>query len=110
MTTFQLTTWDRVVISQIIGAIEGDLKTIRIAGKLLDAVEMKPEESAEVHLRVTDGMTLWDEPERLWNVEITSKAAQLLSERLQAHRGWQSAQHRQVDAMLGRLGIAIAEE
>ena len=108
MTTIQLTTWDRVTIANVIGALQGDWKLTRKAGKILDVIELTHDEREAVNFRYDASVKFaqWDDKDRKWDVTICDpELLLLLRETLRAKDDWMGVQHREVDALYSALGI-----
>lgn len=107
MTTYNLTTWDRMMISQVIGALRGDVRMVRKAGKILDAVEMTEDEKLFANVRQEGGMLAWDNVDYEWPIEINDPdSLALLKEKLSAN-DWMGAQYKQVIRLCSVLGIEL---
>lgn len=96
------------MIASIIGALRGDVKLTRKAGKLLDVIELTHDEREAVNFRYDASIQFaqWDDKERKWDVTISDpELLLLLRDTLRAKDDWLGAQHREVDALYKALGI-----
>jgi len=80
-------TFQRITLSNIIGAIEGNAQMIRKATRLLDALELSDDEKRQVGLEaVATSMGIqyqWKDAAHVWEIEIADdNLAALLKQRL----------------------------
>lgn len=84
----KLTTWERfVIVNNIIGPMQvGDVKTMRKAGKILDAVELKEDEKKQINFQIVGQRPAWDNDEELesqvWDIELDPDSLALLKEKV----------------------------
>lgn len=84
-----LTTWQRVQLSLIIGATKGAASTIRKAVKLLDMLEMNDEEKAAVGFEQKGPSFTWKDADTRWAVEIKDgNLESFLVETVKAYDKW----------------------
>jgi len=103
----ELTTWQRLVLYQIVGALEGPVSLVRTASKVLDVLQMSEAERAEVGYRELPGSgAAWQDPERRWEIEIADReAAALLKRTVKGYDKWPAGQAAQVLDLAEQLGI-----
>ncbi len=66
-----INTFQRIWLSNIVGAIEGRVQIVRKASKLLDLLELSEDEKKLVGLRqVSNGLLQWDDLAHVWGIEI----------------------------------------
>lgn len=93
----ELTQWQRVAVSQLIGGLRGDLALLRKGGKILDALEKT-------------GIPQHTDPREMDNradIEIGDREiTRLLKETVEGFQGWPMAAYRQVEDLAGQLDVA----
>ena len=103
----ELSTWQRLSLTQIIGEQQGPVSIVRKAGKLLDILEMTDEEKKEVGL-VQDPQVgfRWNNTDRIWGLEISDgNLAAYLKEVAKGHGGWSVRNRDQVLDLFEKLEI-----
>jgi len=65
-----LTTWQRLQLLMLMNSVQGDLRTINKALKLIDMLEMGEDEQEEVGMRSTPTGFTWNDPNRRWGIEV----------------------------------------
>ena len=108
MTTIQLTTWDRVIIANIIGALQGDVKLMRKADKIIDLIELTSEERGAVNFNYDERaqFATWEDQERKWDVTFNDpESLVFLKETLRGKSDWPALQRKQVLRLYAELGI-----
>jgi len=104
----QLTTWQRLMLDRIIGALEGNVDTIYKGARLLDAVRMTESELEAVHMRREGDLLRWDDAQRRWEIEIPDGALlDFLRATIQAFREWPVGEATQVLDLLEQLGVEV---
>ncbi|MCC7568693.1 MAG: hypothetical protein KO463_03645 [Candidatus Methanofastidiosa archaeon] len=104
----ELTTWQRLMLDKIVGALEGNVDTIYKASRVLDAVRMTEAETEAVCLRREGELLRWEDAERRWEIEIPDGAlADWLTATVQAFRGWPAAEALQVLDLMEQLGVEV---
>ena len=108
----QLTTWQRIVLYQIVGQLRGPVSLVRTASKLLDVLEMSEADRTEVGYReLPNGAATWRDPERRLEIENADReAAALLRRTVEQHQEWPAGQARQVLDLAEQLGLDLDEE
>jgi hypothetical protein len=103
----QLTTWERLAISWLIGRLQGDAALIHKAMKVFDAVDLTDEEKREINLRqVGENALVWDDPAREWDVSIKDpEAANLVLVTVRNNRSWLDAKAREVAGLFEAQGL-----
>ena len=100
----KLTTWERATCYQIIGAIRGDVATIRRAWKLLEKLELTPEEIAEAGiLTYPNGNMVVSDQLKEWDVEISDQ--ELLKQAVAGFANWAAIDCLRADKLRQKLGI-----
>lgn len=107
MAKFQLTTWDRLTISGLVGQLRGDAALMYKAIKVFDAVDLTEEENAEINMRqVGPSAIQWDDPDRKWEIEIRDReAANLVIRVVKENTTWSAAKAREVAGLHEALGL-----
>lgn len=96
------------MIASIIGALRGDVRLVRKAGKVLDVIELTPEEQNEVNFRYDERAQFaeWERHDHKWDVTFNDpELLVLVKETLRGKNDWPAAQHRQVSALYEALGV-----
>jgi hypothetical protein len=103
----ELTTWERIMLFQIVGGLRGPVALIRNAGKLLDILELRDEDAEQIGLVITDrGVVHWRNQERTWQIVIDDRnLATLLTNAVKGFEGWQPGDVKRIEALLAKLGI-----
>lgn len=114
MATIKLTTWERLAIANnVIGAMQvSDPRTMRKASKILDAIELTPDEQKQINL-VYDASGLsavWDKCDELesqmWDIDMGPDELVLLKEKVQSPpHPWLAAQRKWVLHLYDALGV-----
>ena len=107
---FQLTTWDRISLLRMIEAQSGDMKFVRQAGRLMDALELSEAEQKEVGMaQAANGVVTWQDAARTFEIEVRDADAQLLRDLFTKHV-WPGVAARLVVALAEKLGIPPEKE
>ena len=96
------------MIASAVGALRGDVKLMRKAGKLLDVIELTPDEREAVNFKYDEahGFAAWEQQDRRWDVTIADpEMLVLLKETLSGKSDWPAVQNKQVIALYEALGI-----
>ena len=103
----ELTTWERIVLYQIVGGLRGPVALIRNAGKLLDVLELRGEDAEQVGLEITDrGVVHWRDQARTWSVAIDERNLEtLLTNAVKGFEGWQRGDVKRIEALFAKLGL-----
>jgi hypothetical protein len=79
----ELTTWERLILVQVVGMARGDIQTVRLGLGLMGKLDLSDEEKAEIGFReIAPGEARWDQVDRLWPLEFddTSTIRSITSE------------------------------
>lgn len=106
-----LTTWQRLMLAQIVGALEGPVARIRKASKLLDLLELPQGDREAIGLReIGAGAFRWDDTERRWEIEIPDRElAAFLRRQVEAFQHWPAAKREEVLDLCEQLEIGEEE-
>lgn len=80
----KMNTWQRLVIFNIVGKLQGDAKLVRKAGKLLDTLELSDDEKNTIGLKENKGedgsvVSTWNEESPIeWTLEFKDPDAAVL--------------------------------
>lgn len=101
-----LTTWQRLTLLQMLGRVQGDLRTVRKALKLIDLLELSPEEQEAIGLQAApDGTIRWTDDGARFEIEISDgNLATFLREQVEARTDWPATAD--VVDLAEQLGIA----
>lgn len=106
-----LTTWERMKLVQVLGDSRVEnLRMMRVAGALLDRLELSDDEKAEIGFRkVADKngkiVYRWQEEARVWQIEIEDREQAQVLQRVFEQYPWQVSEWRQVDALAEKIGV-----
>lgn len=102
-----LTTWERIMLSSLIGRIKGDVALIRAAGKLLDIIELSSDEAHEIGLREEAGVGIvWSDTLREWPIVIEdAKLVKIMKDCVATHDGWEARDRLRVIALADKIGL-----
>jgi len=108
--TFELTTWERMALVNVLGEICGNLITLRRAGKAMDAMELSEEERVLVHFQTVvkssgELQHQWLDKVHVFDVELDAAAAQLVVQAAQQYAGWAVSDLALVEALMAKLGV-----
>jgi len=109
----ELSTWQRVGLIQALGMSEGNVATLRLAFRVLEAVEFTEEEQEEIEYREDDGQARWNEAgaKRLWEVGLGKKEAKFAASVVDKFGGWKTKDASKVFDLLEKLTrIGMTEE
>jgi hypothetical protein len=107
MAEFQLTTWDRLTISGLVGQLRGDAALMHKAIKVFDAVDLTEEENKEINMRqIGPNAIQWDDADRKWEIEIRDReAAHLVLKVVRENTSWPAAKAREVACLHEAVGL-----
>ena len=107
-----VTTWQRVMLVQIVGNMRGNLLRIRKANKALDVLELSDKEKEQVgYLDLPDGSSRWQDTEHRWDLEIKDKeAAHLVKVEAKRFADWPASMAEQVFDLAEQVGIKFEED
>lgn len=85
-----LTTWQRLTLLQMMNGVQGDLRTVNKALKLIDLLELTPEEQEAIGLQATpDGTIRWADNGQRFELEVKDgNLAAFLKEQVEAKQDW----------------------
>jgi hypothetical protein len=107
----RLSTWQRLQLLLLMNNVQGDLRTVRKALKLIDIFEMTKEEESEIGLQATPGGFTWRPTDKRWELEIKdSNLVAFLKEHVQAKQDWPAAAGREVMDLCKQLGINFDDD
>lgn len=106
----EFTTWERVQLVAIVGAITGSAAQIRAAGRLLDVLEFTEAEAAAVGLVQTEGALAWRDADKVWPLELPAGATGLMRKAAQDYAGFQARDRRWIRALMDKLDAQPAPE
>jgi len=106
-----LTTWQRLQLLMLMNSVQGDLRTINKALKLIDLLEMSEDEQEEVGLRSTTKGFTWNDPNKRWDVEVKDgNLVAFLKQRVEGKADWPAASGREVLDLCEQLNIKLEDE
>jgi len=86
----ELSTWQRAGLVQVLGAVRGNVATLKLALGALEVVGFTEEEAAEIGYQEEDGRASWNEAgaERVWEVELGNKEAKFAAGVVERWEQW----------------------
>jgi len=99
-----LTTWERIVLNNVVAEQKGGMTIIRQCMQLLDKLEFSEAEKAEIELLATGGGLQWHETGKHWDIDLTATQIATLKTWLEA-REWAAFEARLVIALCAKFGI-----
>jgi len=99
-----LTTWERIVLNNVVAEQKGGMAVIRLCMQLFDKLEFKEAEKAEIELLANAAGLQWRETGRQWDVDLSATQIATLKTWLEA-REWAAFEARLVVALCGKFGI-----
>lgn len=106
MYKIELTTWERVSLFNLLEAQEGDLRTLKKMFALADVLEMNDEEKEAVGYEFDGRALKWDDPDKVWTIELKGPEAKLLTKTALSFKQWRG---RAALPMLEKLEV-LSEE
>ena len=100
----KLTTWERLTIAAIVGAMTGTVADVRRAGKVLDVVEFNDEDAKAIGLVADAGGVRWEEQSREWDLELDEPSLQLARTQVSIWPHFRAADRKTVGALVDKLG------
>jgi len=106
-----LTTWQRLQLLMLMNSVQGDLRTINKALKLIDLLEMGEDEQEEVSLRSTPTGFTWDDPNKRWDIEVKDRnLVTFLKQKVELKQDWPAVSGREVLDLCEQLNIKLEDE
>jgi hypothetical protein len=100
----ELTTWQRTMLEQAVGSVQGNVATVRTASQILDVLEMTDEEKEAVGLTDhPDGYKVWTDTEKTWDIELTDWQRKIARNAVEQFQGWQAANADQLFDLIEQL-------
>jgi|GEM_PF-2661478 len=107
--TISLSTWDRITLTNIVGAGGGNRAMFRQAMKALDLLELSPEEGAEVGLQTLGpNRVVWRDVLKEWKIEFPQERLAFIQMALQAPDAV-LPYDRKMKVLLKKLGVETEE-
>ena len=101
-----LSTWQRIMLWQMVGGLRGDVALMRRALPVLEILELSEADQEAVGLvRMADGQVRWADEARIWELEVDQPAAMFLMEQVGAFRDWPAGNAAQVLDLARQLGL-----
>lgn len=103
----RFTTWERIMLSTIVGRTSGDIAQIRSTSKLLDILELSGDEGREIGLREESGIGIvWSDTSRDWLIKIEDpKHVKILQDSFSAYNQWNAHDRVRVLELATKLGL-----
>jgi hypothetical protein len=85
----QLNTWQRLQLLLLMSNVQGDLRVVNKALKLIDLLEFSKEEAERIGLEITPAGYYWRDDSPLWEIDIEDgNLAPFLKERVKDRSDW----------------------
>ena len=102
----KLDTWQRMQLLLLMSGVNGDLRTINKALKLIDLFEFSKDEKEKINLQYTDTGVVWGDPTYKWEIEIKDEnLVTFLKEKVQGKSDWPA--NKGVIDLCEQLGIPV---
>ena len=86
---FNLTTWQRLTLLQMMGRVQGDLRTIRRALRAIDVLEMSDADREVVGLTEhPNGAVTWTNAAHRFELEVDDNTTAFLRQQVEAKTDW----------------------
>jgi len=106
-----LSTWQRLQLLMIMNGVQGDLRAINKALKLIDLFEMSKDEQEEIGLQSAASGFVWDNPDKKWDIEIKDpNLVAFLKQKVEEKQDWPAVSGRAVLDLCKQLGIDLDSE
>jgi len=99
-----LTTWERIVLNNVVAERKGGMAVIRQCMQLFDKLEFRESEKAEISIGATEKKIEWNETGKHWDIDLTATQIATLKTWLEA-REWAAFEARLVIALCAKFGI-----
>ena len=101
----QLSTWQRAGLIQALGAVRGNVATLRLGLETLEVVEFTNAERAEIEYVEADGQVSWSEAgaQRVWKIELGKRDARFAAGAVDRFEEWKAKDAPKVFDLLERL-------
>jgi len=101
----ELSTWQRAGLIQVLGAVRGNVATLRLALGALEAVEFTEEERLEIGYREEGGRAEWNEAgaERVWELEVGEREARFAAGVVEGWEQWPVGRAEEVFGLVDKL-------
>lgn len=102
----QLSTWQRAGLIAALGQVRGNVATLRLALKALEAVEWTREEQEEIEYQEEAGRAEWNEAGagRVWEVEVEERVARFAKGVVEGYNQWPMGKAAEVFDLVEQLG------
>ena len=105
----QLNTWQRLQLLLLMSNVQGDLRTVNKALKLIDLLEFSKEEAEKIGLEITSAGYYWRDNSCLWEVNIgDGNLASFLKEKVKGRSDWPA--RKDVMDLCQKLEISLDSE
>ena len=94
-----------------LGQLRGDVATLRLALRAIDALDFTEEERAEIGLHGDNGQMAWNDAgaARAWDISLDKREAAFVARVAQDYRQWPVAKVKEVLDLFEQLGIEMPE-
>lgn len=102
---YELTTWERMTLLQVVNVQRGDVRRLRRLISLVGVLEMSPDERAEVGWREDGERITWLHQNKTFEVVFSEADFEVLRQVVTAYDGWQVGAGGMVLALMEKLGL-----
>lgn len=88
----EINTWQRVMLTAVVGQLRGNVHLLRKAIKVLDILEMTDEEKQAIGYTELSTGARWDDTERRFPLEFDQEAITLIQQAIERFEGWPAEQ------------------
>ncbi len=100
-----LSTWERITLINLLGAVQPNLAGFRKGMRALDLLELSPEEKTQVGLQtLAPGRLAWRDVTKEWEIEFSQETLSFIKMVLKAPEA-KLPLVRETDVLLKKLGI-----
>jgi len=104
-----LSTWQRLQLLMVMNSVQGDLRTVNKALKLIDLFEMSKDEQEEIGLQSTPTGFTWQVTDKRWEIEVKDgNLAVFLKQKVEQKNDWPA--NREVIDLCEQLGLSLEDE
>ena len=107
-----LTTWQRVMLSTVVGNMRGDVRLMRKAMQAMDVLELTPEEIEEVNFRIMpNGQPAWNNTDLRFDIEIEDASiGALMKQGVEGFDAWPFFNYREVLDLCEQMDINLDDD
>ena len=105
-----LNTWERLMLTRIVGSLTGDARLYHKAGKVLDVLEMSETERNEIDFRQIGNNFHWDDVQKVWELEVRDQESKsVIHLALRNYRHYSARDRGMIDALWAKCEFSLEE-